>query len=106
MFKYENSLNCRFTIYLVPIKQPSTLLDIWIKAEKTQGLQKVNIWHSIWKPFFPPREEAKKSVLAAIDLADPETGKLFTDLTGRFPFTGNRGMQHMLILYAHGANTV
>ena len=46
---------------------------------------------------FPKREENNNCVFAG--LANPDTEKTYTDLTGRLPVTSNRRMKYMLILY-------
>ena len=53
---------------------------------------------------FPLRGETKNSILSAIGQTDPDTGKLYTDLSGRFPLTSDRAMQYMLILHAYDTN--
>ena len=40
--------------------------------------------------FLPPREETTNYVFADIIIADPDTVKLYTDLTAIFSFTINR----------------
>ena len=42
--------------------------------------------------YFSPREENNNSVFAYIGLANPDTGKIYIDLTGSLPVTSNRGM--------------
>ena len=54
----------------------------------------------------PLREETTNDVFATIGLADPDTKKLYTDLTASFPFISNRGMNYMLILYAYDTNAI
>ena len=55
--------------------------------------------------FFPKREESNNCLFAAIGLANPDTGNIYTDLTGCFQFTSNSEMQYMIILYAYDTNT-
>ena len=42
--------------------------------------------------FSPKREEKNNFVFEAIGLANPDSGKIYTDLTGRFPSTINSVM--------------
>ena len=56
--------------------------------------------------FFPKREENNNFVFADIGLANPDAGKIYTDLTRRFPVTSKRGIKYMLILYAYGTNEI
>jgi hypothetical protein len=39
-------------------------------------------------------------------LDDPGTGKLFSDLTGRFPTTSSRGNKYVLVVYDYDSNAV
>ena len=55
---------------------------------------------------FPSREEITNLLFSAIGLADPDTGIVFTNITGQFPFTRNWGMQYMLILYAYDSSSI
>ena len=80
-------------------------LDIWIKQEKYQK-KKWAVSTGDGKLFFPKQEENNNCVFADIGLANPDTGKIYTDLTGCFPVTSNRGMQYMLILYAYDTNAI
>ena len=54
--------------------------------------------------FVLKREENKHCVFSAIGLPKHDTGKIYTDLTGRFPVTSNRGIKYMLILYEYDTN--
>ena len=56
--------------------------------------------------FFSQREEIRNSVFSATGLANPDTGKLNTDLTGRFLVTHYRETQYMLILYVYDTNEI
>ena len=53
---------------------------------------------------FPQRKENNNFVFANIGLANPDTGKVYTYLTGRFPVTSDRGIQYILVLYAYDTN--
>ena len=56
--------------------------------------------------FFPQREENTNFSFAAIGLANPDPGKLYTDLTGHLPVTSNRVTQYTLILYVYDTNPI
>ena len=56
--------------------------------------------------FSPQYRKPKIIYFPNIGLSDPQTGKVFTDLPGRFPFTRNRVMQYILILYAYASNAI
>ena len=56
--------------------------------------------------YFTKREGNSHCVSSSIGLENPDTGKIYTDLTGRFPVTNNRVIQYMLILYAYDTNAI
>ena len=56
--------------------------------------------------FFPKRKENNNCVFVAIGLSNPDTGKIYTDLTGLLPVTSNRVMKYMSILYEYDTNTI
>ena len=56
--------------------------------------------------FFPKRKENNNCVFLAIGLSNPDTGKIYTDLTGLLPVTSNRVMKYMSILYEYDTNTI
>ena len=86
--------------------EATTFGDFLLKAKNTRSTKSEHLALGLETYLFPPIEETTILVFAAIDLSNPETGKLFTDLTGLFPFTRYWGMQYMLIVYAYDDNAI
>ena len=55
---------------------------------------------------FSPREETTNCAFAAIIISDHDTVKVYTDITGIFPFTSNRGIHYMIILYEYDTKAI
>lgn len=43
---------------------------------------------------------------AIIDVEDPTTGLIFSDLTGRFPTTSSKGNKYILVIYDYDSNAI
>ena len=76
----------------LPKLEATTFFHLDQSQKNNKSTKSEHLTLEIETGFFPPIEENKNSVLANIGPADPKVGKLFTDLTERFPFTSNRVM--------------
>ena len=48
----------------------------------------------------------KNNVFATIVTYNETTGNIYTDLTGSFPITSNRGHKYIFVLYDHDSNAI
>jgi hypothetical protein len=55
---------------------------------------------------FPKQETRSHGIFVEVITADATTGKVYTDLTGRFPVMSLRGMQYIFVLYDYDSNAI
>ena len=86
--------------------QKQLSLEIRVKREKKRSTNSEQLALEMETYCFSLREENENYLFAAIGQAEPDTGKVYTDVSGCLQVTSNRGMKYMLNLYAYDTNSI